>query len=61
MPKDVYYICMYIAIVFILLIEHQPEMGIWSLVGFWLDWPTPGGNEEKELQNCLYVAMVVLY
>ena len=26
MANDVYYICMYIAIAFILLMEHQPEM-----------------------------------
>ena len=47
MPNDVYYICMYITIAFILLMEHQPEMGIWGLAGLWLDWPTPGGRKGK--------------
>ena len=61
MPSDIYYIYIYIAIAFILLIKHQPEMGIWSLAGLWLDWPTPGGKSWKSLQNCLYVALVVLF
>ena len=61
MPNNVYYICMYIAIVFILLMEYQPEISMWSLAGLWLDGPTPAGRNRKTLHNCLYVAMVVLF
>ena len=59
--NDVYCNCMYIAIAFILLMEHQPEMGVWSLAGLWLNWPTPGVRKGKRLQNCLHVALVVLF
>ena len=61
MLKDVYYTCMYIAIAFILLIGHQPELGIWSLAGLWLGWPIPGGRKEKKLRSCLHMALVVLF
>ena len=54
-------IYMYIAIVLVLLMEHQLEMGIWGPVGLWLDWFTPGGKREEGLRNCLYVALVELF